>query len=161
MSWAACNYECLLTSLSSFWKERVQESLEQPSSNRIIRQKKKEKKKEKRPKQNAKQYQTSSVTGLNWARLICTVVLLTAQEPPAWVKGYQEWLDPLSCWDKKQVAKSQSSSWRKHVSTLTDFKGTAHMFNVKDVLKSVAELEPMRFLRSSLPMILGLAEVAC
>lgn len=100
------------------------------------------------------------LVGLTQSEL-STVVLLTAQEPLVWVRGYQEWLDALSCWDKKQVAKAQSNSRQKHVSTLTDFKGTAHMFNVKDVLKSFAELEPMRFLRSSLPMTLGLAEVAC
>lgn len=109
---------------------------------------------------------TSSATGglnIAWSEqaFACTVGLLTAQEPLAWGRGYQEWLGALSYWDKKQVVKAQSSSWRKHVSTLTDFKGTAHMFNVKDVLKSFAKLELVRFQRASLPMTLGLAEVAC
>lgn len=158
MSWTACNYECLLTRLSGFWKGRVQESLEQPNSHRVVK-----KKKWKKPT-HTECYTFSVPDGLNvvWIEEdIFTVFVLTAQEPLPWARQYQEWLDALSRWDKKQVAKAQSSSRLKHVSTLTDIKGRAHMFNVKDVLKSFSELEPMRFLRSSLPMTLGLAEVAC
>lgn len=117
-------------------------------------------------KQNAKQYKASSAAGglnIAWTEeaLHAQWAYWLLRNHSAWVRGYQEWLGALSCWDKKQVVKAQSSSRRKHVSTLTDFKGTAHMFNVKDVLKSFAELELMMFQRSSLPMTLGLAEVAC